>query len=149
MEFSFELSECRAYLRGSLTENADLAALATQLQGQVVVDLSGIKRINSCGVREWIKFVNQYVGPGVSLVLEKCSVTFVHQMNFISNFIGPCRVESVAVPLICSKCFAAREEVVGTSPLQLETFRPGPCSKCGGEMERDFTPDEYFSFLPA
>ena len=42
---------------GEIDENADFAELKKRLRGPVVFQLAEIRRINSCGVREWVNFV--------------------------------------------------------------------------------------------
>src|SRR6478672_10370794 len=88
-------------LTGELTENANLGSLLEKLKGSTVFDLSGIRRINSPGVREWINFVNALKIP---FVLQRCSIPFVNQLNMISNFRGQGEVRSVFAPYYCGSC---------------------------------------------
>src|SRR5690242_2964167 len=90
---------------GELTENANLAALAAAdaNAAEMILDLGGVTRINSPGVREWIAFVNGLNDRKIKVVLEKCSVPFVNQLNMISNFRGKGQVVSVYAPYFCSK----------------------------------------------
>ena len=69
-------------LTGEITEDADFGPLIAQKCSSMVVDLSEITRINSCGVREWIEFVRASNEKGTRLVLERCA-------PFIGQFIEP------------------------------------------------------------
>ena len=44
-------------LSGELTEDAQLHRLRVAERSRCVIDLAGVRRINSCGVREWIDWV--------------------------------------------------------------------------------------------
>ena len=47
----------RVALVGDINESATLSPLVELPQSNLVIDLAGVSRINSCGVREWIAFV--------------------------------------------------------------------------------------------
>ena len=42
---------------GEIDEHADFTPLRSRLRGVVGFELGAIRRINSCGVREWVNFV--------------------------------------------------------------------------------------------
>ena len=59
---------------GEIDENADFGELRRRLKGPVVFHLAEVRRINSCGVREWVNFVRDL--PGVTeLTFTHCSHT--------------------------------------------------------------------------
>ena len=134
----------RVSLAGELTENSNLGTLLEKLGGPAVFDLSGINRINSPGVREWINFVNALRIP---FSLERCSVAFVNQLNMISNFRGQGEVRSVFAPYYCSSCNREENRLIDKGPnaaAQLET--PMKCPSCGADMEFDDLPDAFLAF---
>jgi hypothetical protein len=137
-------------LFGDFDETADLRELASALHGPVAIDLGGIRRINSAGVREWIEFVRNL--PEVSeLRLIGCSKVSVAQLNLIENFRGPARVESFWAPYSCT-CGNEREILLEAHDAAqvVRTRVPSPppvvCA-CGRVMELDELPDRYFLFL--
>jgi len=69
-------------LTGTVDEDADFAPLVRELAAQprIRLDLAGIGRINSCGVREWINFVRALPGA-TRLELMRCSPPVVAQIN--------------------------------------------------------------------
>lgn len=145
--FQVDIDGARVTLRGRLSEDSDLEALLGRLpEGASTLDLSGITRVNSYGVREWRNFIRA-VPAGKQLVLEKCSVAFVNQLNMITDFAGPARIASVFVPYLCNRCDKPAERLVeivaGGSPPTLPEAR---CA-CGGTLEPDVIEDLYFSFL--
>ncbi len=135
---------------GDFDETADLGSLASALYGPVAIDLGGVRRINSAGVREWIEFVRNL--PDVTeLTLIGCSKVSVAQLNLIDNFRGPAHVESFWAPYSCA-CGNEREillEARASDHVRRRRLPTAPlvtCS-CGLAMELDELPDRYFLFL--
>ena len=136
-------------LYGDFDETADLSELALALRGPVAIDLGGIRRINSAGVREWIEFVRNL--PHVTeLRLVGCSKVSVVQLNLIENFRGPARVESFWAPYSCA-CGNEREILLEARDARAGAARvptaPPVVCECGRIMELDELPDRYFLFL--
>jgi hypothetical protein len=135
---------------GEIDENADFAELRRRLKGQIVFHLAEVRRINSCGVREWVNFVRDL--PGTSdLVFTHCSPAIVTQLNMIYNFRGAAKVRSFLAPYVCESCTHEEEKL-----LDVQTHFPGrdfhkvpefKCEKCGATMEFDDLPERYLSFL--
>jgi hypothetical protein len=135
---------------GEIDENADFSELRRQLRGSVVFRLSGVSRINSCGVREWVNFVRDL--PNVTeLVFSHCSPAIVTQLNTIDNFRGPASVRSFYAPYVCESCNNEEERL-----LDVHTHFPGGsngeppaflCERCQRPLEFDDLPERYFSFL--
>lgn len=137
----------RLTLTGPLTEQVDFSALPERLDGDVRVDASGISRITSAGVVEWVAFIT-HLPASARLRFEACSVAFVNQLNTVRSFIGDGRVESICVPYLCPGCGASEEPVMNLE--QLEAGLPltrGPCATCGASLELDVPPDDYLAFL--
>jgi len=133
---------------GEIDENADFAELRRRLRGPVTFHLAEVRRINSCGVREWVAFVRDL--PAVSeLTLSGCSPAIVTQLNMIYNFKGPGRVRSFLAPYVCGACGAEEDKLIDVEmagrPLRgLPEFS---CSHCGAGMDFDDLPERYLSFL--
>ena len=153
LKWSVELSGdvLTVHLNGDIDENADLYDLHPQLRGKVVLDLGGVRRINSAGVREWVNFIHEAepLTDGISLL--KCSPAIVMQMNMISNFRGTANVSSFFAPLVCPACHIERDELIELTP-ELAAALPGElpefkCPKCGALLELDDIPERYFAFL--
>ena len=135
---------------GEIDENVDFAELRRQLKGSVVFHLAEIRRINSCGVREWVNFVRDL--PNVTdLAFTHCSSAIVTQLNMIYNFRGPAKIRSFYAPYVCENC--GNEE---DSLLEVETvFEDGKikgvpdfdCPECHQPLEFDDLPERYLSFL--
>ena len=137
-------------LTGSIEESVDFTKLFGELSGsELILNTKGVPRINSVGVKSWIKYFQSVAQKGTKLKLIECSTAIVEQLNLISNFACGGVVESIFVPFSCQKC---RSELVGlftTEALKKSNFNLPElkCSKCGGKAEFDDIPEEYFNFL--
>lgn len=133
---------------GEIDENADFVELRRRLRGAVAFQLAEVRRINSCGVREWVNFVRDL--PHVTeLSFSHCSPAIVTQLNMIYNFRGSARIRSFYAPYVCEACGHEEEKLVDvsaapTGKLDLPSFA---CSQCGAVMEFDDLPERYLSFL--
>ncbi|WP_428267836.1 hypothetical protein [Haliangium sp.] len=139
---------------GEIDENVDFSALRRQLEGSVTFHLGAIRRINSCGVREWVNFVRDL--PRVtSLTFTHCSPAIVTQLNMIYNFRGNADIESFYAPYVCDNCNAEVDKLLeveaqfprngqGRAVHEMPSFT---CQRCQQPMEFDDLPERYLSFL--
>ncbi len=138
----------RVALDGDLTEHADFTAVRAITTPQIVFDLRDVRRINSCGVREWIRLMEALRDGPRAVVLERCSVPFVNQMNMIVNFVGGARVRSFYAPYLCGRC---DEEFVELCDLPDDGApalpATAPCPRCGESAEFDDLADSYLAFV--
>lgn len=133
---------------GEIDENADFSELRRQLRGSVVFRLSDIRRINSCGVREWVNFVRDL--PNVEeLVFSHCSPAIVTQLNMIYNFRGAASVRSFYAPYVCESCNTEEEKLLDVDTHFAAGVEPPPfsCERCRRPMLFDDLPERYLSFL--
>lgn len=77
-------------LSGEIDQNVHLVKLAEGLSGHVEIDVFEVRRINSVGVGEWIKFMRA-LQDTCSVTLVRCSRAIVSQLNTIANFKGQAR----------------------------------------------------------
>jgi anti-anti-sigma regulatory factor len=140
-------NETRAIITGDITEKSGFSELLPDLSGAVVLDLLGVKQVNSAGVKEWIHFINAVREKGVSLALERCSVPIVHQLNLWGQFRGGAEVRSVQAPYFCATCSAEHGKLIDlTSNAPIDFDEAPPCPTCGTAMEFDDLPEQFFSF---
>jgi hypothetical protein len=134
-------------LSGYLGEDTDLAPLRAELAGAVELDLGGITRINSTGVRAFVTFIHDLPSVG-ELSFTHCSPAVVTQLNTIYNFRGRARVRSLYAPYVCEACNIEERKLLVVrelgSPPSVPSFS---CTRCGGPMEFDDLPERYLSFL--
>jgi anti-anti-sigma regulatory factor len=138
-------------LSGVIDEDNELSTLAEQVNsGTLVVDLSEIERINSCGVRDWVNWLGKVEKTGSKVVLSECSPSIVAQINLVNNFTGQGVVKSFYAPYFCPQCdhekvlLIETRDAVGQKPFKAPTCR---CDECDGPMDFDDMEDSFFAFL--
>ncbi len=125
-------------LSGPITELADLTPLTRQ-RGPLRMDLAGVDRINSVGVRNWIQFVTKAETMGLSVAFERVSPALVLQMSMITNFMGTHpQIRSLLAPYLCTSCQNEHLQAIEVTP-GVPVAVPGrlPCPKCGQPMQLD------------
>lgn len=137
----------RFVMRGAITEETDFSGVVSAAQDRVVLNLAGVLRINSCGVREWIGFLQRLTDKPATVELEQCSPVMVRQLSMIATMRGTASVSSILVPYFCEECDDERTTPLtiteGTMPSLPESTK---CPDCGNEMELDDTPESYLAF---
>ena len=136
-------------ISGSIEENVNFDQLIGTPAQEMHINCKEIPRINSVGVKAWIKYFTSAQQKGSKLKFMECSTAIVEQINLISNFVCGGSVESIYVPFSCTNC---RGELIGlfrVSDLQkLKLKLPElKCSKCGGKAVFDDIEEEYFGFM--
>ena len=149
-------------LQGVIDEDNTLARTTKKLAGRtVVLDLAEIKRINSCGVRDWVNWLSDLHTKGKTIILMRCSPCIVTQLNLVNNFVGSAMVRNFFAPYYCTHC-----DLEVLCLLQVEDFagqttptapKPGdpraPRVECPRrtpqcDLEFDDIEAAYFAFLP-
>ena len=115
---------------GDFDETADLRDLASVLRGRIAIDLGGVRRYSSAGVREWIHFVRS-LPQGTELSLVGCSTASVTQLNLIDNFRGPARIESFWAPYACVACGTECEVLLEDRAAAVPSAPPSPIGGAG------------------
>ncbi|MBV8761633.1 MAG: anti-sigma factor antagonist [Deltaproteobacteria bacterium] len=137
-------------LAGFIDEHNRLKQLVEQITATTaMIDLSGVERINSSGVRDWVNWIAALEANGTTPVLVRCSPAIVAQINLVKNFTGNGAVKSFLVPYRCSECDEEKSIVVETSEMTSPGASPPTCNciVCGHPMQVDEMPEAYFAFL--
>ncbi len=136
---------------GPLTETSeaslDQTVLPKGLKKDLVLDLKGIKHVNSYGVRDWIDFMKR-MEKQHSLTIRGCSPTFIMSANILPGMLGKAHVESVNRGYQCPSQHYWWVEVKteGLDAQVVDRTKPG-CEKCGQKAKPEYGAEEYFSFL--
>lgn len=135
-------------LKGAVNEDADFEKLAGQLSpmSKVRLDLAGVTRVNSCGVREWVKFVRDLPST-LALELERCPPVVVAQINMVTNFASRAKVLSVFAPFACEACNEHEDVLIPLVPGIAPRLQERSCPRCQARMEFDDLEDSYFAFI--
>src|SRR5215470_17611673 len=124
----------------------DIGAVKT-----VVINVSGMTRMTSFGVRQWLKGMDALPKSISDLYLLGCPTFFVDQLNMVLNFGGAAQVLTVVAPYTCPSCGVESGEIIDVLAERAALARGGvsekECARCGGKLEFDETPESYFSFV--
>ena len=136
-------------LNGTIEESVDLAKLIGDFSGTLRVNCKGVTRINSVGVKTWIRYFQGIKASGKNFIFLDMPHPLIEQLNMISNFACGGDVQSILLPYSCSKCskeFVAsvRTEDLRNSGLAVPTVK---CERtdCGAYFDDD--PEEFLYFL--
>jgi anti-anti-sigma regulatory factor len=139
-------------LVGTIDEQFEGKKIAAGIKApMLVLDLGGIERISSFGIREWVDFVAA-LGPRVgSLWFVECAPKVIDQFNMVANFGGAGHLVSFYAPYRCDYCDDERRRLVQVAE-EKEALRTGKlperaCASCGNIEYFDEDPLTFFSFL--
>jgi serine/threonine protein kinase len=117
----------------------------------VVINVAGMTRMTSFGVRQWLKGMDALPKSIGDLYLIGCPTFFVDQLNMVLNFGGAAQILTVVAPYTCPSCGSESGETIDVLVERAALAKGGvsekACSKCGGKLEFDETPESYFSFV--
>ncbi len=136
-------------LAGSIEETVNFDQLIGAPPAELVVNCKEVPRINSIGLKAWVKYFQSVQAKGTRIKFVECSTAIVEQINLISNFTCGGTVESIYVPFSCTNCNGELVGLFKTEDLKkLNLKLPDlKCTKCGSKAVFDDIPEEYFGFL--
>ncbi|HEX4417008.1 MAG TPA: serine/threonine-protein kinase, partial [Kofleriaceae bacterium] len=124
----------------------DLGAAKT-----LILDVSGMTRMTSFGVRQWLKAMDAVPKAISDRYLLGCPTFFVDQLNMVLNFGGASKVLTVMAPYTCPGCGVESGELIDVLADRANLSKGGlpekECGRCGGKLEFDETPESYFAFV--
>lgn len=137
------------HLAGCVDERADLSPLRAANGPVLVLDLAEVRRINSVGVREWIRAMKT-IPTDVVVYWDNVSTAMVAQLNMIANFNGHSRVRSFYAPYYCPACDLEQRFLLQVSDVRGGGSPTAPehsCAECGGPLEFDDIEEDYLGAL--
>lgn len=134
---------------GTIDEDVDFGLYSLEGAPAVELFLNDVKSINSCGIREWIKWIGS-AGP-VAVVYHECPKIIVDQINMVQGFLPAMgKVQSFYVPFYSEESgseknilFTAGQEFDESGSIQVPSIK----DESGQEMEMDVVEAKYFKFL--
>ena len=136
-------------LVGTIEENVNLEQLIGPFEGSLTVKCRGVTRINSVGVKTWMRYFQNLKTQGKVFKFVECSHPIIEQLNMISNFSCGGEVVSILLPFSCMKCQTEFVANCPTAELKASGLQVPPvkCEKpdCGAQFDDD--PEEFLYFL--
>lgn len=136
-------------LSGVIDEDADFSQLNISGAREVQLDLNEVKSINSCGIREWIKWMGQAAGAKISYL--NCPKIIVDQINMVDGFLpNQGQVLSFYVPYYNEDTGSEKNVLFRYGQEYAEGQVKPPASvtdESGQPMEMDVIESKYFKFI--
>ncbi|MBS1123192.1 MAG: hypothetical protein H6Q90_5420 [Deltaproteobacteria bacterium] len=137
---------------GTIDESFEGKKLGLTAAGDVlVIDLGGVKKISSFGIREWVDFVGTAAKQVRSVILIECAPKVVDQLNMVANFTGGGRVFSFYAPFRCDYCDSEHRVLLQVDrdheTIKTMKLADRPCPSCKEGMYFDEDGATFFSFV--
>lgn len=133
-------------IEGVIDEDSDFEKIKSLKMNKFIFDFNKVNMINSCGIREWIKYIQEIEGKQVSYI--NCPQIIIEQVNMVHGFVRKgITVESFYAPYFCVDCDSGKKILVKSS--EVVNLKPPVkiCDACAKELEFDAIEKQYFSFL--
>lgn len=134
---------------GTIDEDVDFGLYSLEGAPAVEMLLSEVKSINSCGIREWIKWIG--TAGQVPVVYNECPKIIVDQINMVQGFLPAMgKVQSFFVPFYSEESgneknvlFSSGQEFDESGGIKVPSIK----DESGQDMEMDVVEAKYFKFL--
>lgn len=139
-------------LSGIIDEQFDAPGLSQTISSRyVILDLGGVDRISSFGIRQWRELL-ETIGPRVAgIYYIECSPKVMDQFNMVGNFGGSGYIVSFMAPYRCDTCDQERRLLFRTdeeTPLwRAGQAPPSMCPTCNSPEDFEEDPGQYFSYV--
>lgn len=137
-------------VEGDIDEDAMFPDIAPEAK-DLFVDVGKVTHLNSCGIREWIRWIKPNAMTH-RFHFKDCPKVIIDQVNTVEGFMPKgSKVISFRVPYFCNACenvssptFVLSEVVKGD-----DLLLPGSveCKTCKKDAEMDVVPERYFKFI--
>ncbi len=140
--------ELNVQLIGHIDEDADFKELLGLEQKKITLDFNQVSMINSCGIREWIRFLEK-IPEESSIYYVNCPQIIIEQINMVHGFIRKgAEIHSFYAPYFCEKCEKESKIRLESSQVLNRKAPKVSCPHCKAEsMDFDAIEGQYFSFL--
>ena len=153
--FEFQVKDvggaAQVTMSGSIDEDVDFAKIVPAGANKLMVNLGKIKSINSCGIREWMRWIVSMTGQFREIQFVECPKVIVDQINMVQGFLpANGRVESFYVPFYSEESdeekmilFVHGKEFSESGSIEVPEVRDSESNV----MEMDVVEAKYFKFL--
>lgn len=136
-------------IAGTIDEDVDFSQFNLAGSPKIDIELSGLKSINSCGIREWIKWMGTAGAAQISF--NNCPKVIVDQINMVDGFLPTsAKVNSFYVPYYNDDSGSEKNVLFryGTEFSEGSVTPPASVKdEEGNDMEMDVIESKYFKFL--
>lgn len=138
--------EVHIELIGVIDEDAVFDKIKNLQMKSYFFDFNKITMINSCGIREWIKYLQEI--EGAAITYTNCPQIIIEQVNMVHGFIRKgVVVESFYAPYFCPNCDTEKKILLKNNEVINSKAPTKQCNTCKSDLEFDAIEKQYFSFL--
>jgi anti-anti-sigma regulatory factor len=143
-------------LDGIIDEHNRLDEIASALptapsDTTLVIDLGGVSRLNSVGVRDWVLALRRLHARFPSIRLIDCTPAVMNEVNFVRNFAEGALIASFQAPTFCTRCSREGSAMIPVFGAQdgrrLERLPSFACERNDCENALDDDEGSYLAFL--
>jgi len=136
-------------MSGTIDEDADFTQFSLAGATQIEIAMTDLKSINSCGIREWIKWLS--TAPAASITFNLCPKVIVDQINMVDGFLpSNAKVKSFFVPYYHDDSGSEKNVLFRYGQEFTESGVNPPVEvkdEDGNPMEMDVIESKYFKFI--
>jgi hypothetical protein len=138
--------------RGTINEQLDGKHLAGTVKAKtLVLDLSGVEKISSFGIREWSAFIGAVEKNVDNIYLLGCTPRVINQINMVTNFVGRSLIFSFYAPYRCDYCESTKQILLNVDRDfdAIKKLKPPEriCETCGNPEYFDDDPVTFFAHV--
>ena len=134
---------------GSINEDLQIEKLTHLTSPKIIFDLEQVKMINSCGIREWIRFI-EFLGSTVNLEYINVPQIVIQQMNMISGLLTKnAKVTSIFAPYFIEDLDEEKQILLNSADI-VDFKAPVINTNIDGtdyNLDFDAIEEQYFKFL--
>lgn len=146
INFRITGDEVHVDLTGVIDEDALFEKIQKLKMSKYVFDFNNVSMINSCGIREWIKYLLELEGAEIKYI--NCPQIIIEQVNMVHGFIRKgIVVESFFAPYFCANCDTEKKILLKNAEVISFKAPVKQCNTCKSDLEFDAIEKQYFSFL--
>lgn len=141
-----EGEQAKLVFKGVIDEDFSGEKLGSLKFKKYLIDFDKVSLINSCGIREWIIYL-ETIGKSVSLVYVNCPAVIINQMNIVAGFLtSNASVETFYAPYYDEENDEEVVKLLKVSDVQ-DGKAPVMKNSDGDELEFDGIEKQYFNFI--
>lgn len=138
--------EAHVELVGVIDEDSVFDKIKNVQMNKFIFDFNKVTMINSCGIREWIKYLPEI--EGAKITYQNCPQIIIEQVNMVHGFIRKgIFVDTFYAPYFCPNCDTEKKILLKSSEVTNFKAPLKQCNTCKSDLEFDAIEKQYFSFL--
>ena len=116
-------------LEGVIDEDTNFDKIKSLKMDKFIFDFNNVTMINSCGIREWIKYLQEIDSATVTYI--NCPQIIIEQVNMVHGFIRKgITIDSFYAPYFCEKCDVGKKILLKNTEVVNMRAPIKKCNEC-------------------